>query len=325
MLPSSITEQSNRGWIDTAHASWPGFSAQATWRYVSSFTINPAFQNIADGTYQDWHNLPDVMKRKYGTFPPSMLTFLSDTPQNIKMLPDEIKPETIVTGYNKDLLMFAAHMNNYSSVKYLLDMKWPVNNVTKPEESYCGNGMERTNRSALTYAAENSSIHIIKLLVAAGADVEIIDSKGNSLDFYIKNNPRFSEDEKKLGFKQLLSKYEDYSDMKPGFSCNLKLNKIEKLICSDASLSIYDRELLDSYKKATSIAAIEKSIRPSQIEWINKRNKLCSVFMDDIQTKVCLSRQERSRTRYLNYVSDAFNKSINYAPLAPDALPRAGY
>jgi uncharacterized protein YecT (DUF1311 family) len=265
-------------------------------------------QSLVDGTYNNWEDL-ELLKVGYENIPNLPLTILVDNPKMLKKLPDTINQNNIKTFYEKDFLMFAAHMNNYDSVKYLIEQGWPINNVTKWENNGpCNPRMERTNRSALTYAAENASIELIQYLVSKGSDINITDTKGNNLDFYINKNPRFSVEEKALGFEGIIKKYSTLSDIQPSFSCSSKLNSIEQAICSSEGLSIYDRELLQAYQRVLAHENIAKRVQKSQIEWIKQRNNTCSQFKEKHQVNACIARKTRARIRYLEYVDSVFNK-----------------
>ena len=266
-------------------------------------------QRMVEGNYQNWAEIEQDLQLNYGSIPLVALSLMIDNPKQYKNLSPKIKPDSIKSFYNKDLLMFAAHMNNYDSVKYLIDSGWPVNNVTSYEPKYsCGPRIERLNRSALTYAAENGSVETIKLLVDAGSDTKIKDSKGNSLDYYIRLNPRFSAEEKELGFNGILNKYTNMKDVTPGFSCKEKLNRIETTICNSKGLSIYDRELNKIYRNVLKNSDIAADLKASQIKWIKRRNKECSAFADSDKLTACLARTTRSRIRYLEYVQWAFKQ-----------------
>lgn len=264
-------------------------------------------QKIMEGNYRNWAGLDQDLKLKYASVPLVSLSLLIDVPKQYENLPPGVEPKKITSFYNKNLLMFAAHMNNFDSVKYLVESGWPINNVTsyKPKR-HCDVRMERLNRSALTYAAENGSVELIKLLVDAGSDTTIEDSEGNSLDYYIKLNPRFSADEKKLGFDGVLKKYENIEAATPSFSCKEGLNRVEEAICSSKGLSIYDRELGRLYKEVLRNENIASHLKSSQIGWIKRRNKECNVYSDHDKLAACLARTTRSRIRYLEYVRLAF-------------------
>lgn len=269
-------------------------------------------QNMIDGTYSNWNQLNysfsnnsyDFDSLQFGT-----LSLLIDIPEEYKKLAQHIKPETIKTIYNKDLLMFAAHMNNYDAVKFLVEDSWSLANITQQHRNDCDMPPHsRTNRSALTYAAENASIELIKYLVDAGADTNITDSAGNNLDFYIKNNPRFSKEEKALGFSGLMTKYEKLEPITPSFSCGGKLNRIEEAVCKSEGLSIYDRELTNVYKQCLAQPEIAKQLKQDQRTWVKERNNECGQFKEEPQLNACLARTTRARIRYLEYLSDIYQK-----------------
>lgn len=272
-------------------------------------------QDLANGNYNNWKNLEEDLKSlrvAYQNIPDSHLSILSllvDNPKMLKKLPDTINQNDIKTFYEKDFLMFAAHMNNYDSVKYLVEQGWPINNITKWENSsFCDPHIDRSNRSALTYAAENASIELIQYLVSKGSDINITDTKGNSLDFYINKNPHFTVEEKSLGFKGIINKYSKLNVIEPSFSCSAKLNSIEKAICSSEGLSIYDRELSKLYLKTLKHTNIGNQMKGSQIKWIKKRNSDCNQFKKQDQISACIARTSRARIRYLEYINSVFNK-----------------
>ena len=236
------------------------------------------------------------------------LTFLVDLPSQLDSLPkDNLK--SIDNSFSKDLLMYAAHMNNLDTVKKLLSLQWPLYKTTsKYARHWDCHPIKRIHRSALTYAAENASIELIKTLVEAGADTTIKDSQGNTLDFYINLNPRFSAEEKTLGFDGVLKKYAGPTEIKPSFSCSGKLNRIERAICDSEGLSIYDRELATNYKKAMKHEKIAKQFKKDQIRWIGKRNRECKAFEKDFQVDACIARTTRARIRYLEYLLDVVSE-----------------
>ncbi|AQQ68348.1 hypothetical protein Mag101_12415 [Microbulbifer agarilyticus] len=269
------------------------------------------FQQMVDGTYNNWESINQDLKLKYGSVPLVALSLMVDSPRAYEMLPSTISQSSIESFYKKDVLMFAAHMNNFDSVKYLLDSGWPVDKVTSHDSGYsCGSKLERLNRSALTYAAENASIEVMRLLVDAGADVKIKDSKGNNLDYYLNLNPRFSAEEKMSGFESVLKTYSKLKDIKPSYSCDGKLNRLEKAICNSAGLSIYDRELSKGYRDIIASNNLTIDIKSSQISWLKRRNSECKIYSTDEQLNACLARTTRARIRYLESIQSALNKSL---------------
>lgn len=265
------------------------------------------FDDLMRGSYQDFNRIEEDLKLKHGSIPLVSLSLILDIPSQYQNLPQKFDYRKIESKYGKDLLMYAAHMNNFDSVKYFIDAGWPVDDVTtyKPAH-FCDEGFERLNRSALTYAAENASIELIKLLVDAGFDTEIKDSQGNTLDYYIARNPRFSDQEVALGFDGLIKKYSKIEPAKPGFSCQAKLNRIESAICGSQGLAIYDRELNKAYREVIRIDGMAADLKDSQINWIRQRTKDCGSAPDDASLDACLARSYRSRIRYLEYVKSAF-------------------
>jgi len=272
--------------------------------YCHPLACSSTLEKLANGTYTDWDHLNENTRGKYQRVPPVAYSLALDAPELLDVLFKSVPSDTIVSDYNKDLLMYAVHMNNYASVKYLVDSGWPINEVTHDPKyyDYCTK-LDRSHRSALTYAAENASIEIINYLVQAGADTSIKDSKGNDLDFYIKRNPRFSDIETQLGFQGLLKKYSTTPPITPSFNCNAASTRIEKAICASDSLAIYDRELNTAYKEAASHLDDANSLKHSQIQWINFRNDYCDKFTGESQLKAAIARTTRARTRYLRYIN----------------------
>ena len=283
------------------------------------------YQKLVDGTFRRWNEIDTIFaidfnqpaewpNRCYHTIanPITALTFLADSSHLLEKLSVEQR-HSILSSYGKDLLMYSAHMNNLDSTKYLLDFGWNPNAVTHQLEAckpswrneFC---LNRTHRSALTYAAENASIELIKALIDAGADTSIKDSQDNTLDFYIKLNPRFSDVEKALGFDDLMKKYAESSQIKPGFACLGKLNRVEHAICDSEGLSIYDRELATNYRRAMKNEKIARQLKKDQIRWIGNRNRECKAFEKDFQVDACIARTTRARIRYLEYLLEVLSE-----------------
>ena len=245
----------------------------------------------------------DIFKKDTIGFSPkkSLLTTMQiDNPSLIE------KPIEPLTDFGKSLLMYAAHMNNYDTVKTLLDQNVSINAVTHQVKYDNYNNI--TNRSALTYAVENASIEVIKLLIEHGADIEIKDSKGNNLDFYIRKNPRFSN-LWFLGFSKILTYTKPSAFFKPSFDCKKASTVIEKAICSKKSLSIYDRELSEAYKKLKQYSANISFDKGQQVQWLKTRNKKCSELKDN-ELFSCLGREYRSQTRFIFNLLSEYNPSM---------------
>ncbi|WP_221768511.1 lysozyme inhibitor LprI family protein, partial [Vibrio penaeicida] len=287
------------------------YSLGSYYHYEKDFSV---FEKILDGTYNNWKNINQDLKFKRSSIPLVALSLIVDTPQAYNRLPSAVDKNLIKSFYQKDLLMFAAHMNNFDSVKYFLEAGWPIDQVTNYEPMSCQPDLarlKRLNRSALTYATENASIEVIKLLVDAGADTKIKDSQGNNLDYYLKLNPRFSAEEKESGFDMLLEKHSKITDVKPSFSCDEKLNRLEKAICSSKGLSIYDRELNKGYKDLIASNQLTIDLKASQIAWLKRRRSECKTYSTDGQLNACLARTTRARIRYLDYIRSALNNSLH--------------
>jgi uncharacterized protein YecT (DUF1311 family) len=269
----------------------------------SSKDFSP-FQNMAAGKFNDWSNIDAIMKLHYGKVDEIAFTLMLDNPEQLRNIPESYEIKKIETEYKKNLLMYAAHINNYDSTEWLIKSGFPINQATFFKTGMCAQFPERTNRSALTYAAENSSIHLIRLLIDAGEKADIVDTKGNDLNFYLSLNPRFTTEEKKLGLSNLLEKYKD-TVIKPSFSCSAKVGKIESAICNSKGLSIYDDELSKMYGILLSSSArdIKESLKQSQINWLHQRNKDCTNSTTDGELKGCIARTTRSRIRYLEYLN----------------------
>lgn len=263
------------------------------------------FAEMLNGTFDGWGSVKELMALKYGEqMDIAALTLMIDTPELYENLPKEYHPDNIKTFYGKNLLMFAAHMNNYDAVEYLLSKGWAVNAVTKlTEQSFCRPVLQRVNRSALTYAAENASVYLMQRLIDAGADITVKDSQGNGLDFYLQRNPRLSDDEKSLSFKALLKRYNGKGKPRPSFNCDVKLNVIESAICDNEGLAIYDQELNSQYQSLRGIPSVAAMLPKSQIAWLRRRNSECMVFSEEQKLNGCIARLTRARIRYLEYLS----------------------
>lgn len=273
--------------------------------YYHENTDFSSYEKALSGNFNELDNLLTLFKSTTNKYNNSyaVLSIFTDSPEHILNFQSVLNVRSGLTNYGKTLLMYAAHMDNYDSVKWLLSNGWKVNDVTLQKHAlYCDEiEFERDNRSALTYAVENASIHVIRLLLENGADATILDSKGNNLDYYLLKNTKFTKEERALGLSKLLSK-KPSEDISPSFKCNDKLNKIEGSICSSNTLSIYDRQLLKEYKLARADSENPSSIKKSQIGWIKHRNKTCGVTKDELSRNACIAQTTRARIRYLEYV-----------------------
>lgn len=224
---------------------------------------------------------------------------------------DEVLPtngslsEYYQSYYGKDMLMYAAHMNNFDTVKYLVELGWPLDKYTVKTDSYPYYPV-RNHRSALTYAVENGSLELISYLIEQGADVNVLDSSQNNLDFYLAKNPNFSDKQKEAGLQAMLESYDERA-VEPGFSCNGSLRKLESLICNHPGLAIYDRELNRRYRTAMEKVTNPIVLRTSQKNWLKRRNKVCGTITEDEGMKACLASTSRHRLRYLEYLNRGSN------------------
>lgn len=264
------------------------------------------YQQLIDGNLAGWQQFANSMEFSEESMLFPEFSLVVDNPHLIEKLPQSGKAENYVTIYGKDLLMAAAHMNNYDAVRYLVEHGWALDRATYKEDGMCWEGPSRVNRSALTYAVENASPYLISYLIRSGANAEVVDSDKNNLNFYLQKNPRFSDQQKSLGLSGVLALYPADVKIKPSFSCDGKLGRVEASICKSEGLSIYDLELRDAFTKARSISNLSDLIKNSQIKWLINRNKLCGAFIEDFQLNACIARITRARIRYLENIASSF-------------------
>jgi uncharacterized protein YecT (DUF1311 family) len=205
-------------------------------------------------------------------------------------------PQGGESGFGKRPLMTAAHMNRPDSVKLLLKHGADPSLRTVKEKSECGMTIERGDRTALMYAAENAGLGVMKLLLDAGADPAAKDSKGNGVDFYLALNPRFSPEEKQLDLSALV-KLKQGNLREPGFDCAKATTRIEKTICGDEILRMMDGEMTDAYLRWQRTRGAEA--KDDQRQWIRSRDASCNA--GDKQRDIgCLQDKTRARVRYLH-------------------------
>ena len=104
-------------------------------------------------------------------------------------------------SYGKTPLMYAAQLNEVESMRLLIENGADLN-ATTDDQSSCPS-LERDNRTALMYAAENAST-LIALLLEAGANIDAKDSVGNDIKWYLSRNTELS-DRERLGVAKLLN------------------------------------------------------------------------------------------------------------------------
>jgi len=211
--------------------------------------------------------------------------------------------DTLKTDFNKTSLMYSAHMNNYERTKKLLQSGENINAKTtvayrSKRKMWHGKAMIY-NRTPLMYAAENSSIEIIKLLVENGADVSAVDTEDRTISDYLKLNPYLTDEDKLLSISHLIEKYsQDNKLFKPSFDCKRANTKIEKRICENKSLAIYDRELSNTYMKLKEISSDRDYDRRDMLAWQRERQKDCGKLTSN-NLDTCLIEKYRAKTRYL--------------------------
>ncbi|MCP4354019.1 MAG: ankyrin repeat domain-containing protein [Proteobacteria bacterium] len=112
--------------------------------------------------------------------------------------------------FSKTPLMTAAHLNNFETVKILVnaganledemgELNKIISNKMEDFNSYgsrCYYNVQRQNRTALMYATENASYELIKYLIDQGASTKAFDSQNNGIEFYLNKNEILTDKEK---------------------------------------------------------------------------------------------------------------------------------
>jgi uncharacterized protein YecT (DUF1311 family) len=195
-----------------------------------------------------------------------------------------------VNGFGKSVLMTAAHLDRIDAVVKVLRAGAKVNVQTTEGNSFEHN-LTRTRRTALMYAAENASPVVIKALLEAGADASLRDSQGNDVSFYLANNPRFTETERRRGIEAIAVDAEKFS--RPSFDCGRARTDTELSICTSAALRAFDIQIANAF---TRLAQKPGSVVRDQRAWLRYRDGACSAN-DDTD---CLAEIMRTRLRYLH-------------------------
>lgn len=228
-----------------------------------------------------------------------LATFAIDNIQYLKQILESRHYADLKNSFSKTLLMYAAHMNHFGAVKYLVEAGVDVNELTGPNDKYgLAHDLPRNlKRSALTYAVENSSIEIISYLLERGAKANLT---GESLAHYLLKNPRFSKDERELPVGELVTKYRSSGIFfKPSFDAKKAQSPIEKAICASKTLSIYDREMGRAYNQLRKVSSYPEFDKQDQIAWLKRRNHECGKLKGQ-ELIARLTHLIRSRTRYLH-------------------------
>jgi len=207
----------------------------------------------------------------------------------------ESNPKCALSGVNifgKNLLMYAAHMNNPKAVSFLLNNVDMINATTIDTARFdfpLAKNLTTHGRTPLMYAAENANQRTIKLLLDAGAAPQMKDSTGNDYFSYMDKNWRLNS-----------SKARTYlSQSGPSFNCELAARAREKAICSDAMLSEYDRELSYLYHEAYAESSNSNALKADQRKWLKNIDQSC---MPKSNIFECLSREYRERIRAFEFI-----------------------
>ncbi len=269
--------------------------------YQKKNILNSINAQINKGSKVNWNK----SKNKFNYESASLVI---DNEKNIAEIHKYFSKEKLKTEYNKNLLMYAAHMNNYAAVKKLIALGYSVNEQTTKAQSWIMTPFIY-NRTALMYAAENASLEIIRELVKAEAELTAVDSAGRGINYYLSKNPRFTKIEKQMGLKNLIKKYEDaYQIFRPSFNPQKAFTKIEKVIVNDQTLSIYDREMGKAYCELISLSNQAELEKKDQLNWLALRNKIANLTNSEYKFVIALRQLTRARTRYLYQRIQALTK-----------------
>lgn len=222
-----------------------------------------------------------------------------EQPQLVKWLVDEGGAVNSQNMWGKTPLMVAAHMNRPDSVKILLQAGADPHLQTTTM-SECGLTIERGDRTALMYAAENADIDVIRLLVEAGAKLDAKDSLGNGVGYYLSLNPYLTAAERKMTIPDLLSSTRQDQITTPSFDCALAKQWVEKMICNDPALARQDREMGAAFTTWKSKKQAVDDIKADQVAWLGKRVEQCHSIKEEARAISCLQLQTRARIRYIH-------------------------
>ena len=198
--------------------------------------------------------------------------------------------------FGKTALMVAAHLNRVDAVRSLLKAGADVKAVTRAPEGAWMEGPKRSGRTALMYAAENAGPSVIKALIDAGADPNARDSEGNGVQFYLSNNPRFTDGEKTLGLLGIARKSEEFAGS--SFDCGNAHTAVERTICTSEVLRIFDAEIARAFEAL--LKGQGTSIKDQQRVWLQLRDRSCRSVDSNIDAD-CLAEVLRTHERYLQY------------------------
>jgi uncharacterized protein YecT (DUF1311 family) len=196
--------------------------------------------------------------------------------------------------FGKTPLMTAAHMNRPDTVRLLLSHGADPNRKTVEMKSWMG--LSPIRRTALMYAAENAGTAVMKLLLDAGASPDERDSKGDGIETYLARNPRLTDAEKRMDIRKLVRSSSGLP-IEPSFDCNKAKSLVEKSICGDEVLKMFDGEMANAFRRWVHHAGDEA--RNDQRRWLKIRNTSCTDKNEKVDLG-CLQDQTRSRVRYLH-------------------------
>ncbi len=199
-----------------------------------------------------------------------------------------------VNEFGKTPLMTAAHMNRPDTVRMLLSHGADPNRRTGKHKY--GEYYSPIQRTALMYGAENAGTAVMRLLLDAGASPDERDSKGDEIGDYLMRNPRLTDAEKRMDIRELV-RTSSGLPIEPGFDCKKAKGLVEKSICSDEVLRIFDGEMADAYRRWVRLAGDDA--RNDQRQWLKYRKTSCT-GKDGNVILGALQDQTRSRIRYLH-------------------------
>jgi uncharacterized protein YecT (DUF1311 family) len=192
-------------------------------------------------------------------------------------------------GFGKTPLMVAAHFDRPDSARRLLEAGARVNAATHSISEAGVEGPMISGRTALTYAAENASPAMMKVLLDAGADPTAKDSKGNEVSSYLNKNPRFTAAERSSGVLGVAKSVELFSG--PSYSCSKAQTATEHAICGSEVLRSFDAQIARAFSTLRAKAGLAAT--EEQRLWLKSRDSSC---MGDVD---CLAERMRTRLRSL--------------------------
>ena len=189
--------------------------------------------------------------------------------------------------FGKTQLMWAAHFNDYDALNRILDTGTDLTSTTHSNNDYAS--VQFLNRSALTYAAENSTVPVIQALLSAGLDPNMKDSEGNGIEHYFKKNLT-------LDMTWAALKDATNAPIKASFDCQQARTNQELAICASQGLSVYDQQLGLLYHKVRATQHFPE-IKTLQRAWLKTLQTECSSSESELIN--CMKVKYRSRIKYL--------------------------